>query len=624
MAENTNHNLDAIVDVKIKECLSLDTPKSFFLFAGAGSGKTRSLVNALKHVDKHFGKRLNLTGQKVGVITYTNAACDEIESRIDYNKLFAVSTIHSFAWDLIKSFTNDIKIRIKSQIEKSLFDLEDQQSRSRGKSKTSIDRARKIESKKKRIAQLDHVVKFTYSPKGDNRGKDALNHAEVIDLFSCFLLEKKQMQSIVVRKFPILLIDESQDTNKHLVDSLFAVEAALKGSFSLGLIGDMMQRIYLDGKVSLGSNIPVDWEKPTKRLNHRCPKRIVNLINKIRDNADGQQQEARTDAIEGIVRLFIVNDENKSKMDIESAIAQQMADITKDNLWFGEKEDVQTLTLEHHMASKRLGFDQLFDPLYKQSVLKSGMLDGSNSGLRLFHQILLPLYQAWNEGDKFSIARIVKKYSDLIQVSKNEINQFKHAQHAVEDLFSLWHNDKDPSLLDVLKKVNMLGLFPLPEPLSIIVKRTPKDIEIIDDTSGEQDQNSDLIIDAWDVALQAPFSQIELYSKYISGEGKYDTHQGVKGQEFERVLIVLDDKEARGRLFSFDKLFGIKPLSSSDKKNKSEGKETGFDRTLRLFYVICSRAKSSLAIVIYSKNSEELTKNALDNGWFTSDEIIVI
>ena len=34
-------------DEIIKGCLSLETPKSFFLFAGAGSGKTGSLVAAL-------------------------------------------------------------------------------------------------------------------------------------------------------------------------------------------------------------------------------------------------------------------------------------------------------------------------------------------------------------------------------------------------------------------------------------------------------------------------------------------------------------------------------------------------------------------------------------------------
>ena len=40
-------DFDASVDEQISECLNLDSPKSFFLFAGAGSGKTRSQVIAL-------------------------------------------------------------------------------------------------------------------------------------------------------------------------------------------------------------------------------------------------------------------------------------------------------------------------------------------------------------------------------------------------------------------------------------------------------------------------------------------------------------------------------------------------------------------------------------------------
>ena len=45
------------VDKEIYEFLDLDNPKSFLLFAGAGSGKTRTLVNVLQSVrDKKLQK----------------------------------------------------------------------------------------------------------------------------------------------------------------------------------------------------------------------------------------------------------------------------------------------------------------------------------------------------------------------------------------------------------------------------------------------------------------------------------------------------------------------------------------------------------------------------------------
>lgn len=52
------------VDEEIYSCLDLDNPKSFFLFAGAGSGKTRSLVEALRRFRKNNIGRLKRTVRK--------------------------------------------------------------------------------------------------------------------------------------------------------------------------------------------------------------------------------------------------------------------------------------------------------------------------------------------------------------------------------------------------------------------------------------------------------------------------------------------------------------------------------------------------------------------------------
>lgn len=100
---------DTHVDVEIAACLNLDMPKSFFLFAGAGSGKTRSLVTALQHIQKALADRLRVKGQRVAVITFTNAASDEIKRRLLFDSLIDVRTIHSFAWSLIEGLNHDIR-----------------------------------------------------------------------------------------------------------------------------------------------------------------------------------------------------------------------------------------------------------------------------------------------------------------------------------------------------------------------------------------------------------------------------------------------------------------------------------------------------------------------------------
>jgi DNA helicase-2/ATP-dependent DNA helicase PcrA len=62
----------------------------------------------------------------------------------------------------------------------------------------------------------------------------------VIKIASAFLSEKPLMQKILANRFPILLVDESQDTDKPLMEALFFTEAKQVGAFSLGIIGDMM------------------------------------------------------------------------------------------------------------------------------------------------------------------------------------------------------------------------------------------------------------------------------------------------------------------------------------------------------------------------------------------------
>lgn len=77
-------------------------------------------------------------------------------------------------------------------------------------------------------------------------------------------------------------------------------------------------------------------------------------------------------------------------------------------------------------------------------------------------------------------------------------------------------------------------------------------------------------------------------------------------------------------LFSYEKLFGAKKQTATDLKNEKEGKDTSNRRTARLFYVACTRAMESLAVVAYSDNPELVKNTALNNGWFSEDEIQII
>ncbi|MNP75005.1 hypothetical protein D3C76_1719730 [compost metagenome] len=89
-------------------------------------------------------------------------------------------------------------------------------------------------------------------------------------------------------------------------------------------------------------------------------------------------------------------------------------------------------------------------------------------------------------------------------------------------------------------------------------------------------------------------------------------------------MVILNDDEADGFLFSYEKLLGVKPASTNDVKNQRAGKDDSLSRTLRLLYVTCSRAEESLAIVVYSAQPETAKTRVIEAGWLTSDEIVVL
>lgn len=609
------------VDDEIFSCLDLDKPKSFFLFAGAGSGKTRSLVEVLKRFRENNIHRLRTNAQQVAIITYTNAACDEIKRRLEFDPAFSVSTIHSFAWELIKSHTADIKSLLRVRLQNDIDELEIAQSKGRAGSKAAEDRPRQIASKRKRLESLSTVRKFTYNPNGENSGKDSLNHAEVIALTAELLSSRPLLQTILTRKFPVLLVDESQDTKKELIDALFTVQRVHKNKFSLGLFGDIMQRIYMDGKEDLGlSPLPDDWLTPKKIYNYRCPRRVVKLINKIRQDVDQNSQEPVKEN-EGLVRLFIKDvGQRIDKTAFENVVCQKMAEFTNDMLWTDPKEN-KTLTLEHHMAAQRGGFSNFFNALYVDK-LKTGLIDGTLSSITFFSQRVLPLINSLEVNNQFSASRILNNHSPLMikekfENSENPKAEIKKAKEAVDALYSLWENDSDPTLQSILKEIYRSGLFKVPDSLATIAGRQEKDFELVED-------DVDPIIDAWDKALASHFSEFKEYVYYISDKSRFGTHQGIKGLEFPRVIVVLDDEDAGGNFFSYEKLFGVKAPTKSDIENQAKGKETSIDRTRRLFYVTCSRAEESLAIIAYTSEPIKVKENALRQKWFAEEEIVTL
>lgn len=608
----TDDNRDSAADSIIQSCLDLKNPKSFFLFAGAGSGKTRSLVSALEYINKTFGRELKLNNRRVAVITYTKAARDEIKRRCHYNSLFEISTIHSFAWKLICPHTEDIRIWLKNELNVSINEAETKLASSKNKAtKTYKQTEVKLSKLKKRLEYLNSVKHFIYNPDGINTESNSLDHAEVIKIAVDLLLNQETMQKILVDTYPILLIDESQDTKKDLMNVFLFIQEKYSYCFSMGLMGDVMQRIYFEGKDDLHTSIPDSWETPSKIMNHRSRKRIVDLCNFIRKPVDGIEQRSRSNKVGGFVRVFVSSRE--TPYDTEKIAQSQMAEITCDEKWEISGE-VKKLTVEHKMAAERLGFKKLFDALDNVSSYKQGLREGSLSAIGVFTHILLPLHKADLENNPFEKAKIVKEnavvYKNKDFILTNE--SLNNLQNSIDSLSLCW-KDKDPLCNEILQIIYEHNIFPISKDLQKLLENPP--------VEGDEDYQKLCGLSA---ALEAPFSEIERYWEYINGNASFDTHQGVKGLEFERVMVIIDEKSSQGTMFNYEKLFGIMPKSPTDLKNESEGKETTLDRTRRLLYVTCSRAIDSLAIVFYTDCVDTTASALSQTSWFSENEIIVI
>lgn len=276
----------------------------------------------------------------------------------------------------------------------------------------------------------------------------------------------------------------------------------------------------------------------------------------------------------------------------------------------------------------------MFAPLYLSEEFRLGLLDGTLPEIRIFSEIILPILESHKAGDKFAIANVVKNHSKLfnkryVNEHRNELRDiFKTANSKVMELCNAYNDNPNITFGELLRIADKGDIFDIPEGYRPILLRSEmeqqtamevSDVEI--DTSTESSSDK---IDCLDSFLNTKFSQIKEYVSYMREQSTFFTHQGVKGLEFPRVMAIIDDSEAKGFLFSYEKLFGIKDVTANNIKNANEGKENSMDRTRRLFYVICSRAEKSLVIVAYTDNPKKLKDNLTGKDWFTDDEIIFL
>lgn len=640
-----DNDRDAGVVEEICGYLTEEPPRSFFLFAGAGSGKTRTLVEVLRRLTgvlEHekggqLARRLRMYGRSIRVVTYTKNAVSVINGRLGDNNLVGVSTIHSFCWELINGFNDDIRAALiavkEAQLEKETAEA---LAKPRG---ITPAKQRDLDEIKEDIEAFRTTGVFIYHPDRNTYGPGALAHNHVLDATAWLLRNRPTLQTILKDRHPIVLIDESQDTMKGVLDALMGLEEPRGSGLTLGLLGDHRQRIYTDGHSDLPSLVPPSWATPELQMNHRSQQRIVTLINRIWEAelegrtqpVNGVEQHPRTEKTGGVVRLYVGDTSltPEDKVRGERWCADQMRQASGSAAWSQGK--FQLLSLEHKLVATRGSFLDVFSAMVlldPNAAAPTG--SGENKGPTAVQVLLNELAHLEacigvdGAVDEFKATEVFRCYGCLDNMPDDTAARASRVEEMLKAIAAFAAACANPksTVEEVLEPVLSANLFEVDHRL--LAAYADKSPAPPAPGRGEEESKQDRMRRGWCTLFAAPWNQLQKYRTYLAGNSVLATHQVVKGSEFHHVMVVMDDKLAGGNQISYDKIFGGTELSKADRDNVGKGKETTIDRTLRLLYVTCSRAQESLALVLWSSDPTAALARIKDLGWFADDELQAI
>lgn len=122
---NTSPALDAARQATKEMFEAITSSTCFRVEAGAGAGKTYSLVESLRYLIVKKGGDYEKRGQQIACITYTNVAAKAIKERTDNHPIIFTDTIHAFSWSLLKAFQPTLRELIHELSDKWAIRIED-------------------------------------------------------------------------------------------------------------------------------------------------------------------------------------------------------------------------------------------------------------------------------------------------------------------------------------------------------------------------------------------------------------------------------------------------------------------------------------------------------------------
>jgi DNA helicase-2/ATP-dependent DNA helicase PcrA len=558
---------------EIIECI--DNRQSFLLEAGAGAGKTYSLIEALRHLIEKDGLQLLRRHQQVACITYTNVATDEIRSRTDGHRAILSSTIHAFCWSLIRDF--------QPLLRKALAELEGWP-----------DRLSEVDNLASRT--IEYNLGHPAAKPDDTR--ISLSHDDVLKLTVRFM-EQPKFRSLLIAKYPILLIDEYQDTNAVFANSITSRLLGTDEKILIGFFGDHWQKIYDDG---CGKIENAGLRTINKEANFRSAPIIVDVLNRMRPKLP--QQVADPDA-DGSVAVYHTNTwpgPRRSGInwtgdlwpDVGSKYVSLMLERLRHDGWSLDPKDTKFLFLTHRSLAARQGYGNLLNAFpYADSVIKK-----EDPHIAFLVDTVEPM----------SVAFENQKYGEMFAALGQEIPQISGRDAKLEwtrdlqGLLRLRQRGTIGQVIDHLRQTNR------PQVPDIVEQREKELLEHGADVNPDQNAPLNVLRRLRDVKYQ----EIVALAAFINDETPFATKHGVKGAEFDNVLVVF------GRGWSKYDFVQFLERAQSPEDVPDDEMEM-YERNRNLFYVVCSRPKKRLAIMF----TQEVTALAMQTlmDWFGRDAI---
>ncbi len=517
--------------------------------------------------------------QRVACLTYTNVARDEIVDRTDRSPYVFADTLHGFLWEMIRPYQKALANSILA---------------SEAWGKLLGERA-----------ELDRVeIEYDLGIRSIEDQKIALHHDDVPTL-AIALFSNSKFRSLVTDRFPVIFIDEYQDTPEGLAEAILSGHNTDSASPVVGFFGDHWQQIYARTCGSIDH--PTVTSIP-KNANFRSDRSIVSFLNFLRPEL---AQAPAADAGDGKVTIYHTNEWPGTRLsgNWKGQISHEatrncvtwLRTKSPSSVWARDSKNLKVLMLTHATIANELGYPSLVSVFkYNEAFVRK-----EDPTIEYLVDVIEPALDAFEN----------HRYGTLFDV----LGSRRLRLHAPGDK-ARWNDFLNKlrgitatgTVGEVLDLIEGEVLFPLP---TRVAKREKDLREAVDQLADGQAPTEPRRLVEHHALRAVPYMEVRALSTYLSESTVFSTKHAVKGAEFDDVIVLL----GRGwTQYDFAKMLSIYP--TRDKLVDSE--RARFERSRNLFYVAVSRAKHNLSLLF----TQELDDTALATlaNWVGADNVVSI